>query len=165
MLKSFNYYKGKGLFFLLLIPFLFLLFIFARLGGVFGYAMAAFIFLFLLLLVHRFFIVSITFDENKVTYKSFSKKIEFNYEDVKDIIIVEKERRAAPEFDTYTDDYVPSRGIGTSYFIMIGNINYYPSNSYFLLTKPVDTDYITLQYRDDLKPFLKILLDKNNEQV
>ncbi|NDV70334.1 hypothetical protein [Dysgonomonas sp. 25] len=157
MQKTFNYYKGKGLFFILLIPFILFLLIFAAVGNILGYVMVALIFLFMLLLVHRFFIISITFDENKVVYKSLFKKIEYDYGDVKDIIVVEKERRAAPEFETYENNFSPSGGLGTSYFILIGDINYYPSNPYFLLTKPVDKDYITLQYRDSLKPFLELL--------
>lgn len=162
MKNAFGFYKAKWLFFVIGIPFAILLFVFlllARSGDVLGYIMSGVLFFILLFLIHRFFLIKITFEENKIIYKSLFKKIEIKVEDVNDIVIVEKQRRSAPEFEEYYDGFEPEIGL-TSYFIMIGNLDYYPSNPQFLITSPVKSNYITLQYQDDLKEPLRKLLNR-----
>lgn len=113
------------------------------------------LFLFLVFLYKCTFI-GIAMDEEGVTYKSlfYSKHISWNQ--VKDILIVVRHRRSAPDYYTYRE-WIQAGYEGKNYFLLFRTTDEFPANPMFMFSAPIGENYISVQYRKQIGLLLKRL--------
>ena len=119
-----------------------------------GTLMAAIVALFCLFLFGVFFyksnFIHVTISEKGVLYKSGFQERLMAWEEVKDVLIVVRERRNVPDYYKF-DEWVEANRLGKNYFLLFRTIDEIPENPMFMFSEPMGKTYISVQYRKQIE--------------
>ncbi|MGG5505747.1 MULTISPECIES: hypothetical protein [unclassified Myroides] len=90
--------------------------------------------------------MKVSIDEKGVRYKSLFKEKFLAWTEIKDVLIVVRERRSVPDYYKL-EEWLQSGRSGKSYFLLFRSTSEFPANPMFMFSAPIDTDYISVQSR------------------
>jgi len=90
--------------------------------------------------------IKVTIDERGVLYKSVLQEKFLPWEEIKDVLLVVRERRSIPDYYRL-EEWIQSGRSGKSYFILFRTTNEFPANPMFMFSAPIGEGYISVQYR------------------
>lgn len=150
---KFSYYNTGSKIILLLMclgPFLGMSVWSMWLGPGFLKFVSAILFVLFLVFIHKCLFVDVTINAAGITYKSLLKTKHMDWSEVKDILIVVRERRSSPDFYRL-NEWLEEGKKGKNYFILFRTTAEIPQDPMFVFTSPTGEDYISLQYRNKVK--------------
>lgn len=111
--------------------------------------------------LNKIFFTRIIFSETEITYKGLFWSYTFKNEEILDVLIAKVEGKYNPiEYFHLTQRFEPQfiRGV---HYVVIRKNEEWPSNRYSFFFNAANDDYITLQYRAEIKE----LINKNNKPL
>lgn len=158
--ERFSFYnKGtRAIMLFVMIPlFLFLTALFVSTQNSFLSMIAFFFFILLLVFVYKTCFIHVVIDEKGIRYKSLFKEKYIAKKELLDVLIVQKQRRNEPMYVSFKDFY--EKGLyGGSSFLVFRTTNELPKSNAFVFSNPIDSFYISVQYRSDLEPWVLRLI-------
>lgn len=94
--------------------------------------------------------INVTLSEQGITYKSMLQQKHLAWSEVKDVLIVVRERRSIPDYYKF-DEWIDAGKLGKSYFLLFRTTAGFPENQMFMFSSPIGSDYISVQYRSKIK--------------
>lgn len=155
------YNRGtRGVMLFVMIPlFLFLTALFVSTQNSFLLMIAFFFFVLLGVFVYKACFIHLYIDAKGVHYKSLFKEKYIAKKDLMDVLVVHKQRRNEPVYVDFKDFY--EKGLhGGSSFMLFRTANELPKTNAFVFSDPIDTYYISVQYRAALESWVLQLLEK-----
>ncbi len=149
----YNYYNSSSRITLLIMclgPFLSMAIFFIFLGNTLMLCFAAVLLFLFFVFLYKIMFIKVTIDEKGILYKSYFKEKRLIWPEVKDVLLVVRERRSIPDYYNLRE-WLSSGRSGKSNFILFRSSNEFPSNSMFMFSAPFGDNYISVQYRKGLE--------------
>ncbi|KUF38681.1 PH domain-containing protein [Myroides marinus] len=150
---KFSYYNITSkilLFVFCLLPFLGMAVFFIQVGNGLTMSLGGLMIFLILVFTYKSFFIKVSIDESGVTYKSLLKEKHLRWDEVKDILIVVRERRSVPDYYRF-EEWMNAGKAGKSYFVLFRTTEGFPVNPMFMFSAPIDEDYISVQFRPAIK--------------
>lgn len=158
--QRFTYYNRltRSMMLFVLIPmFLILTALFVSTQNSFLLMIAFFFFVLLGVFVYKACFMHVIIDSKGVKYQSLFKQKFIAKEDLLDVLVVQRQRRNEPLYRNFKDFYDSSSNPAGS-FVIFRLANEFPKSNAFVFSDPIDSYYITIQYRRELDPIIFDLL-------
>lgn len=139
--------------------FLFLTALFVSTQNSFLSMIAFFFFVMLLVFVYKAYFIHVVIDEKGIRYKSLFKEKYIAKKELLDVLIVQKQRRNEPLYLSFKDFY-EKRLYGGSGFLVFRTADEIPKSNAFVFSNPIDSFYISVQYRSNLEPWVLKLISE-----
>ncbi len=146
---TYNYYNNSSRITLLIMclgPFLSMGIFFIFLGNTLMLCFATVLFFLFFVFLYKTMFIKVTIDEKGILYKSYFKEKFLAWSEVKDVLMVIRERRSMPDFYKF-NEWLESGRSGKSNFLLFRSTNEFPANPMFMFSAPFGDNYISIQYR------------------
>lgn len=150
---KFSYYNISSKIILLIVcfgPFLGMSIWSMLLGPGFLKIVSVLLFFLFIVFFYKCIFIHVTITEDGVTYKSLLQTKHLAWEDIKDVLIVVRERRSSPDYYRF-NEWIDEGRSGKSYFVLFRTTEGFPQDPMFMFSAPIAKDYISLQYRENVK--------------
>lgn len=154
---KFNYYNVSSRILLFLIcigPFLGSALFFLSIGNVLTIILSVVMLFLFVVFLYKSSFMNVTIDEKGVLYKSLFQEKALQWEEIKDVLIVVRERRSIPDYYKL-DEWLEAGKLGKSYFILFRTTEGFPENPMFMFSAPVGRDYISVQFRKGVEQAIR----------
>ncbi|MCC9042523.1 PH domain-containing protein [Myroides sp. M-43] len=133
-----------------LLPFLGMIIFFMQVGNVLAISLSVIMIFLLIVFIYKCFFIKVNIDKSGITYVSPLKNKHLNWDEVKDVLIVVRERRSLPDYYKF-NEWMEAGKAGKSYFVLFRTTEGFPENPMFMFSAPTGEDYISVQFRPSIK--------------
>lgn len=150
---TYNYYNSSSRITLLIMclgPFLSMAIFFVFLENTLMLCFSAVLIFLFFVFLYKIMFIKVTIDKDGILYKSYFKEKRLIWSEVKDVLLVVRERRSIPDYYKL-DEWLNSGRSGKSNFVLFRSSNDFPSNPMFMFSAPFGDNYISVQYRKGLE--------------
>lgn len=154
---NFNYYNRTNrilLWIFCLLPFLSMGILFFVLGNSLTVFLGTVLLVLLLVFFYKCTFIRVMINKEGITYKSLFYYKYISWSEVKDILIVVRQRRSAPDYYKYKD-WIQAGYESKNYFLLFRTSEKFPVNPMFMFSAPIGENYISIQYRKKIGLLLK----------
>ncbi|WP_413511297.1 PH domain-containing protein [Myroides odoratus] len=150
---KFNYYNASSCSLLLAMclgPFLGTGIFFLVVGTGLVKLVAILLFFLFVVFFYKVLFMKVSVDEKGVLYKSLFQEKYLPWTEIKDVLIVVRERRSVPDYYKL-NEWMQSGRSGKSYFLLFRTSSEFPANPMFMFSAPIGEDYISVQSRKTIQ--------------
>lgn len=154
---KFNYYNVSSRILLSIFcigPFLGSALFFMTIGNILTVVLGIVMLFLFVVFMYKCCFMNVTIDEKGVLYKSLFQEKLLKWEEVKDVLIVVRERRSIPDYYKLSE-WLDAGKMGKSYFVLFRTTEGFPENPMFMFSAPVGQEYISVQFRKGVETAIR----------